>query len=1034
MRKLADLPIDRPVATLMLLVSCMVLGTAALFELPLGFMPIVKEPEVDVEANYPGGQPLEVLDRLVRPLEAEISTIPGITELTSRAQSGRGSLEVRFGWDEDPDLLRLEVREAVERARGELPREVRYVKVEGDVSTPASGAILQGRISAERDLSQSWPLLDRAIRQPLERVRGVARVDLYGVEPQEVRVQLDVPAMRRHGITVEEVVADLEANNLDLDLGALRAQRRLDVSVWSRFRDISALEQLQLRRGLQLREVARVTRAQPRLDYGRHLDRKFAVGIDVYKEPRANTVETVDRIKRRLDEIQEDPAVHGINFLIWQDAAEEILNSLRGLRDAGLIGGLLAVCVLLFFLRSWRTTLIVAMAIPFSLLVAAGGLYLLGQDLNVLTLLGLMLGVGMLVDNAVVVAENIYRLRAAGEPPLQAAREGTRQVLMAVVASTATTVIVWSWLLVTPTSTLTIYMGGVALAICLTVACSLLLSLTFIPLCAARIDEEVPQDHGRVLGFLLPRYRRVLQWTLAHRTWTLALLIALAASAVYPLSKLEKSGEPRMRQRAVRVNYTVQHAAQKEVLEGYVDTVEAWLAEHKADLGYENVYSWYSERMGSMSMIYLPPDRTDDASVDALRQKLRDDLPQIPGVKLSVGERMWDMRHGRGDGANLVHVTVHGEDPEALQELAIAIGRELKVLPDVIDVRTPEDDGQREVRVKLHLDAARRVGLDPDAVGRVIAFSFRGQTLRPYVAEEGELTFMVAPDARTARTDLAALYALPVPTPKGIVVPLATVADFEFATVPPSVRRQDRKTSARLGIEFDKAVTADEGQARVQAALEGYRFPPGTSWSWGRWGRDRDDVMQTMMRGVLLSLAVVILLMAALFESFSQPLAIVITLPLAFSGAFWALWGQGHELDAVAFIGVIILVGIVVNNGIVMVDHVNALRRDRSRVDALLDGCSDRLRPVLMTAVSTLVGLVPLGFTGPTVAGAYIDSLAIAVIGGLATSTVFTLIGLPVWYTYIEDLTALLLRLLPRHANRSVKRERATQPTALTES
>ena len=339
---------------------------------------------------------------------------------------------------------------------------------------------------------------------------------------------------------------------------------------------------------------------------------------------------------------------------------------------------------------------------------------------------------------------------------------------------------------------------------------------------------------------------------------------------------------------------------------------------------------------------------------------------------------------------------------------------------------------EQEILAGLAEIVNEETGLDPETVGRVVAFSFRGQSLRPYVAEEGELTFLVGPDARTARSDLTALYALPVPAPGGIVVPLATVARFEFARVPPSIRRQDRKTSARLGVEFEEGVNAEEGKARVQAALEGFRFPPGTSWDWGRWGRDREDVLDTMLRGVLLSLAVVILLMAALFESFSQPLAIVITLPLAFSGAFWALWLQGHELDAVAFIGVIILVGIVVNNGIVMVDHVNALRCNQSRVDALLNGCTDRLRPVLMTATSTLVGLIPLGFTGPTVAGAYIDSLAIAVIGGLATSTVFTLVGLPVWYTYIEDVSALALRLLPRrHTNRITVGERVQDSAAI---
>jgi HAE1 family hydrophobic/amphiphilic exporter-1 len=252
-------------------------------------------------------------------------------------------------------------------------------------------------------------------------------------------------------------------------------------------------------------------------------------------------------------------------------------------------------------------------------------------------------------------------------------------------------------------------------------------------------------------------------------------------------------------------------------------------------------------------------------------------------------------------------------------------------------------------------------------------------------------------------------------------VPLSSVAEIGVARMPPQIRRTDRKTTSRVSVQFDEQdVTTEEAQTIVRAKMTGFELPEGYDWDFGTWGQRQEEALTTMTQGVLLSLLIVLLLMAALFESFTQPLAILITLPLAFFGALWTLWLGGYELDAIGFIGIIILIGIVVNNGIVMVDHVNSLRRSgRERVEALLEGCGNRLRPVLMTAITTIFGLLPLALAGATVAGAYIDSLAIAVIGGLATSTFFTLIALPVWYTAVEDVGSVLLRLLPRRAARS---------------
>lgn len=1014
--RLSDLPIDKPVATVMLLVCLMVLGGVSIARLPVDFMPSVKAPRLDVEVPFPGSHPLEALREVGEPLEDELALVPGVKRLRTTARAGRVEVEIEARWSINVELLRLEAREAVERARPNLPDGVGHIRVEEDQGELGSGSILQGRISAQGGgLDESWELLDKHIRRPLERVRGVARVDLYGIEQQQVRIDLDFDALERHGVEAAEVLARVQEANRDLDLGAVRAQaRRFDVRAANRLVDVETIADLDLRPGVRVGDVARVHRDQPTLDYGRHLNRRFAVGIDVYREPTANTVETVQRLLQRVEQIQDDPQLEGISLLVWQNAGEEILGSLRGLRNAGLQGGVLAVLVLFVFLRSPRRTLIVAVAIPFSLVTACGAMFLLGSQFNVLTLLGLMLGVGMLVDNAVVVIENIDRLQGEGLPPREAARQGVRQVALAVLASTATTVIVWSWLLVTEKSPLTIYMSDVALTICLTVVCSLVLSVTFIPLVAARLRPEDAAQPGWVLRRLAPAYQRLLGWTLRHRALTLLTLVLLAASAAVPITQIEKQGRPRMRQRAVRIHYEVHDPASKEVLEGYVDRVEAWIDARRDELGYEDMYSWFSEGRGTMTMLYLPRDRTSEEAVAALRAKLNGQLPRLAGVSLSLGDDDW--RSGGGDGGRRrVSVALHGDDPDQLEQWTWRLQARLEETPGALEVRGPSSRGQREVRVRVDPEQARALGVPPQRVARAVGFAFRGRRLSRLRGADAELEMVLGLPA-DSRLGLADLLALRIPGDAGQVVPLASLARLELTRTPPEIKRTDRETTTWVSVEFDPdALNTEQAQARVEAQLAGFTLPEGYRWDFGSWGRERKDILGTMLSGVSLSMLVVMLLMAALFESLTQPLAIVITLPLAFFGGFWALWLGGYELDAVAFIGVIILIGIVVNNGIVMVDHVNALRRaGAERVDALREGCGHRLRPVLMTAISTVCGLIPLALSGPTVAGAYIDSLGVAVIGGLATSTVFTLIGLPVWYATVEDIGALALRALPR--------------------
>jgi HAE1 family hydrophobic/amphiphilic exporter-1 len=923
----------------------------------------------------------------------------------------------------------MEVREAVERVRPDLPTGIGHIRVEGDTDGPGA-EVLNGRISASRDLSESWELLDRRIRQPLERIRGVARVLLYGVEPQQLRIDLDLAALKSHNVAVETLIQRVDDANLDLDVGSIQGDvLAFDVRSAGRFRDVETVRDLPLGVGdLRLRDVADVNLREPVLDYGRHLNRNFAIGFDVSKEPTANTIETVDGLLARIDEIRADPELAGIEVLVWENAAEDIRTSLYGLRNAGILGGLLALSVLYVFLRRVSTTLIVAVAIPFSLLVTCGAMFLLGKSLNVLTMLGLMLGIGMLVDNGVVVIENIYRLQGQGMNPTVAARLGTRQVALAVVAATATTIIVWAWLFVTEPNTMTIYIGEVASVICLAVACSLLISLTFIPLAAARFVPDREVTPGLFVRRFVPAYRALLSWTLhrpRNRVLTLLALLLLALSAGIPFTFLEKTDEPEMRQRDVLIHYEVHDASTKEVVEGYVNQVEDWIESRRDELRYDSIYSYYGRDWGAGTRVYLPRSASKQ-ELESLREKLQDGLPVIAGVKLEIGDHR--QRHHGPRRGSMIRVAVRGEDPEFLESLAGEVERRVKELPHLREVYGPSLSGSKEVRVRVDPERARSLGVSPQRVAAVVGVTFRGQHLRRFQGPHGEIEVILGL-SEFAQPGLDALMQVPVQTSHGTTISLGSVAEIEVARTPPHLQRVDRRTTSWVTAEFDQEeITTEEGKELVGEALAGLVLPDGYSWDWGIEMRREDEGLLVMGFGVLMSLAVVVFLMAALFESITQPVAILVTLPLALFGAFWTLWIFGFKLDVLAFIGVIILIGLVVNNGIVMVDHVNSLRRGGvARETALVEGCGDRLRPVLMTAITTVCGLVPLAMSPLlrrvflswfgielsqfTVAGVYIESMAVALMGGLISSTIFTLIALPVWYTTVEDGGAMLAGL-----------------------
>ena len=520
---LPEIAIRRPITTLMVLVSLVVLGSVALIRLPLAFLPEMEEPELFVIVPYPNATPTQVERQVIRPLEEALGSIKGLKSMWSMCNAEGGRVRLDFEWGMEMALVRMEVREKLERAIRELPDDVDRVLVSSAWDARESEApILEGRLSSKRDLSESYDLLDRRIVKPLERIAGVAQVRLDGVNPKEVRINLRMADLDAHNIDIREVTRRLQTSNFDQSLGEIEEPgQEYRLRTVGAFRSVDEIRNLVLRAdGLKLGDIAEVVYEEPPLEYGRHLDGEFAIGITITQESSANTVEVCDEVKKRVEAMASDPELDGVNFLIWENQGEEIRKTLKDLAFTGVFGAILATIVLYLFLRRLSVTVFAVMCIPFSLIVACGFIWAQGKTLNTISLLGLIVGIGMLVDNAVVVMENIFRYQENGYDRKKAARLGSSEVSTAVIAATLTSIIVFLPMIFDKPSEMNLILRELGITVVVTLLASLFISQTLIPLVTSHFLHAKQRPKGKFMVAQENLYTRVLAFNLRHRWMT----------------------------------------------------------------------------------------------------------------------------------------------------------------------------------------------------------------------------------------------------------------------------------------------------------------------------------------------------------------------------------------------------------------------------------------------------------------------------------------------------------------------------------
>jgi HAE1 family hydrophobic/amphiphilic exporter-1 len=592
---LPELAIRRHVTTLMIIISMVVLGSVALNRLPLAFMPDVEVPMLFVSLPYQNASPSQVERTVVRPVEDALGSVKGLRNMFSHCDQNGGNVMLEFDWSTNMQVARTEVWEKIDRVRDELPDDLGDISVNLNWDGGASSApILEGRLSSKRDLSESYDLLDRRIVKPLQRIPGVASVSLDGVRPREVRINLLPDALELHKVDVRSVARALVSGNSDQSLGKITAgESRYSLRALGSFRTVDEIRGLVIRPdGLRLNDVAEVVYAQPPLEYGRHLDGDFAIGITVSQESKANSVAVCDALEKRIAEMNDDPELRGVNFLVWFNQGKEIRKTLGDLMHTGIYGAIFASIVLFLFLRRFSTTLACVLCIPFSLIVACGIIWAQGKNLNTLTMLGLIVGVGMLVDNAVVVIENIFRKREEGLDRVAAARTGAREVSLAVIASTLASVIVFLPMIFNKPSEMNIYLKEIAVTVCITLLASLFISQTLIPLATSWLIKSQPRPRGRAMQWLEARHTSLLTFNLRHRWVTPVTGLAMVASAIWPFMKIDKNFGANNNELFVQASYQFSEELSLERKEQVVTRVEQALEPHRAELMARSIYSF----------------------------------------------------------------------------------------------------------------------------------------------------------------------------------------------------------------------------------------------------------------------------------------------------------------------------------------------------------------------------------------------------------------------------------------------------------
>lgn len=1018
---IAEFSIRRPITTIMCFVSLAVVGLIASFRLPLEALPDISAPFLFVQIPYTGSTPEEVERNIIRPTEEALATMTGIKRMRSSATSEGASIFIEFtDWDRDIAIAASDARERIDAIRSDLPDDLQRYNVFKWSSS--DDPVLKVRLASATDLTGAYDMLDREFKRRIERIPGVARVNISGAPPNEVEIAISPDRLTAHNLSINELSDRLRTLNFSISAGQIDDNgQRVRIQPVGEITDLQELRDLVIdNKGLRLGDIAEIRLKPTRMNYGRRLDGNPAVGLDIFKERSANLVEVSRAALAEVEAIRKQPSMRDVQIKVIDNQGKMVTSSLLELAEAGAVGLLLSITVLFFFLRHWPSTLMVTLAIPICFVITLGFMYFAGVTLNILTMMGLLLAVGMLVDNAVVVVESIYQERERmPDQPRLASIIGTRNVAIALSAGTLCHCIVFVPNLFGETNNISIFMSQIAITISVSLLASWLVAVSLIPMLSARMQTpKLVHSNSGVIARLQRRYATLLQWTLEHRGWSVFGIVMVILISLVPmkLTKIDMFGGEGGHE--VFIGYNWKGAYTFGQMSEEVARVERYLDDHRQELHITQVYSWYSEQEGSSTIVTF--DTEHAKNMPAVQEALRKGLPRSARADYVVG----NSGDGGGGGNNQVQVQLVGDSTKMLQEIGEEVVPLLAQRKELRDVRI--DNGEKGSELSIHVDRERAAafGFNAEQVASFVGLALRGAPLREFRRGDSEVPVWVrfAGAEQSSPEDLASYT---VRTGDGRSVPLLSLVDVAIKPSATQIGRTNRQTTLTIKANLAEKVTVPDGRKAMEETLKPMSFPAGYTFSFdgGDYGDD-NEAMAQMMFNLVIALVMIYVVMAAVFESLLFPAAIMSGVLFSIFGVFWLFWITGTSFGIMSFIGILVLMGVVVNNGIVMIEHINNLRRrGMGRTQALVEGSRERLRPIMMTMGTAILAMIPISMTDTQLLGngpPYYP-MARAIAGGLAFSTVVSLLFLPTIYAMLDDMSTAVSRIIQRARGRGVE-------------
>jgi HAE1 family hydrophobic/amphiphilic exporter-1 len=1015
---LPEFSIHRPVTVVMACLMAILLGAIAFLEIPVDLMPETEYPTLSVNVGYPGVAPQEMETLVARPLEQALAATPGVEEVTSSSSEGRASVRLRFNYGMNLDEAAAEMRSRLDRARGSLPDDIEPPTLyKYDVSQYPIMYLTVA--SPTMDAKELRMFAEKNVQYRLERTPGVAATDIRGGLRRQIHVKLSLEKLRALNLSVNDVVNTLRNENLNRPVGPVNEGRyEVLVRTEGEFRDIRDILDVAVatRNGVNIyvRDIATVEDSHEDVRFMVSVDAKPAVRLYIYKQSGANTVEIAERVREEVAKINRD--YDSIAMNVQWDSSEFIVAAVNNVKTSTIIGAALAILVLLFFLRSFTSTLIIGAAIPISVIATFALMYFNGFTLNTVSFGGLALGVGMLVDNAIVVLENIFRHREEGLDGKEAAILGSKEVAVAITASTLTTIAVFVPVL---------FMEGVAgqtfqqlaWVVSFALFCSLLAAITIVPmLCAKFLRRQLPGAKtrgllgwiGRRLDNLATGYERVLDWSLRRRAVVVGSAAALFAGAVYVWPLIGVELEPELDEGMIWISATLEPGTRVEVTDQVMKRMEQIVRENvpearsiMSEAGSDSNWRAEGGNEGDMRVYLIDQDQRDRSAAE-IATKLRTMLTPGPGTLVQTRVRGSVRTSGSSAfGEGRLSVEVRGHDFEISKDLADQVLAAMLATEGVASAELSRQPGTLEMVVSVDRQKAHSMGLTVSQVAQAMETSIGGTRASMY-REEGDEFDILVRLAKEDRIDITQLGRVALRLPDGSTIPASAVVKMERREGPVEITRADQQ---RIVVVSGVIEDRDLGSVveDLRARLDEIPRPPDYEFVFGGEYEEQQEAFRQMTFAALLALLLVYMVMASQFESARDPLIILFSVPLAFVGVALILLMTGTNFNMQGFLGVIILVGIVVNNAIVLVDYTNLLRREHGYGvrDAVITAGARRLRPILMTTITTVLGLVPMSL-GLGEGGELQVPMARVIIGGLTTSTLITLVFIPVVYFTLE--------------------------------